>query len=122
MTASRDEGKSLAFVFRPSSVVVCSPEQPCYNPRMFKDDYIVRVIAQATAALATAIGLRKAGRRDEALHLVDQTLQQFWGLNLGMAGQLPIENLLALARWQETLDLGKLVILADVFQTEADIY
>ncbi len=89
---------------------------------MFSEDYIVRIIRQATAAVAAALGFSRAGRQDEALAQLDQTLQQFWGLSLGVAEQLPVDNLLALARWEQSLDFGKLVVLAEVLQAEGEIY
>jgi hypothetical protein len=89
---------------------------------MFRSDYILRIIEQATAALAVALGLRRAGRPDEALAEIDRLLRQEWGLELSFLAQLDVASLLGLVRWEEAPDIGKCVVLADLLQAEGEIH
>ena len=43
---------------------------------MFSEDYILRMIRMATAALAQIIGLKKAGQYQQALQAIDQALEE----------------------------------------------
>jgi len=89
---------------------------------MFRDDHILRMIEQATAAIARIIGLKDARRYPQALAEIDQTLQRFWGLSSDTVGLMSAEALMALARRGERLDIGKLVVLTDLLQAEGDVY
>ena len=60
-----------------------------------------------------------AGLRVDHGHFGDVDLS---GLNLGLVGALPAAELIALARWGEMLDIGKLVGLGDLLQAEGDLY
>lgn len=44
------------------------------------EDYILRMISLATAALLRAIGLRKGGQYEQAEQAIDQALEQLLGL------------------------------------------
>jgi tetratricopeptide (TPR) repeat protein len=89
---------------------------------MFREDYILRLIEQVTAAIGEILGLKRLGRYPEALAEVDRALGRFLGLNLSLVSALPAAELVALTRWGEKLDVGKLVVLADLLQAEGDIY
>lgn len=89
---------------------------------MFRDDYVLRQIAQAAAAVAKLIGLQDAKDYAGALAQLDGAYQEFSGLNLGLVAALPAAELIALARWGEMLDVGKLVVLGDLLQAEADLH
>lgn len=93
-----------------------------YNRAMFRDDYVLRQVAQVTAVLAKLLGLTDAKDYAGALAALDGAYQQFAGLNLGLVGALPAAELIALARWGEMLDIGKLVVLGDLLQAEGDLY
>ncbi len=88
---------------------------------MFRNDYILRVIEQATTALAVVLGLRQAKRHAEALAEIDRLLRQQWGLDLGFLAQIDANSLLGLVRFNDTVDVGKCVVLADILQAEAEI-
>jgi hypothetical protein len=88
---------------------------------MFTEDYLMRIISQAMAALMTAIGLRKAGKYSEAQQALDQAFEQLSGLPAAVFKQLDDANLLAALTVQGQLDIGRLAILADLFREEAEV-
>jgi hypothetical protein len=90
--------------------------------RMFREDYVVRQIAQAAAVLGHVLGLVDKERHGEALAALDGAYQQFAGLNLGLVTALPAAELIELARWGEMLDIGKLVVLGDLLAAEGRVY
>lgn len=89
---------------------------------MFREDYVRRMIEQATAVVTAILGLTKLDRYPEALSEVDRALQRFLGLHLSLVAGLPASELVAMLRWGERLDIGKLVVLAELLQAEGDIY
>jgi hypothetical protein len=89
---------------------------------MFREDYVRRLMEQATAVITTILGLTRLDRYPEALAEVDRAFQRFLGLNLSLVAALPASELAAMARWGERLDIGKLVVLAELLQAEGDIY
>jgi hypothetical protein len=93
-----------------------------YNAAVFREDYIVRLIAQASAALAKILGLKDTGHYADALAEVDAAYQHFVGLNQGLVTALPAAELVELARWGELLDIGKLVVLGDLLQAEGGVH
>jgi hypothetical protein len=89
---------------------------------MFREDYVMRMIEQASAVVTAILGLTKLDRYPEALSEVDHALQGFLGLHLSLVAGLPASELVAMLRWGEHLDIGKLVVLAVLLQAEGDIY
>lgn len=88
---------------------------------MFSEDYIIRVIRQATGVLARVIGLKTAGQYQEALRDIDQALELILGMDAGIIRLLDDENLYKILTKDEALDLDKLGLLADLFKEEGDI-
>jgi tetratricopeptide (TPR) repeat protein len=88
---------------------------------VFRDDYIARIIRQATEALLYAIGLKKKGQYPDALQSIDQALEQLLGLEADLIKQLSDEALLNLLTVQEQLDVERLELVADFFKEEGDI-
>jgi len=88
---------------------------------MFSDDYVLRIIRQATAVFARIIGLKSAKQYQEALQVIDQTLEQIFGLDAEMIRLLDDESLYTLLTKNEVLDLEKLRFVADLFKEEGDI-
>jgi hypothetical protein len=89
---------------------------------MFREDYVRRMIEQATAVVTAILGLTKLDRYPEASAEVDRALQRFLGLHLSLVAALPASELVAMLRWGEHLDIGKVVVLAELLQAEGDIY
>ena len=88
---------------------------------MFSDDYVLRIIRQATAVFARIIGLKSAEQYQEALQVIDQTLEQIFGLDAEMIRLLDDESLYTLLTKNEVLDLEKLGFVADLYKEEGDI-
>jgi tetratricopeptide (TPR) repeat protein len=89
---------------------------------VFEDDYIMRIIRQATQALLYAIGLKKAGQYPDAMQAIDQALEQLLGLEANLARQLSDEALLSLLTTQDQLDVERLELVADFIKEEGDIH
>jgi hypothetical protein len=88
---------------------------------MLSEDYLMRYIRIATAALARLIGLKAAGLDQDALFLLDRTLEQILGLRIDLIRSLDTRNLFKLLADQERLDPAYLAILGDLFAGEADV-
>ena len=88
---------------------------------MFSEDYLIRMIKQATAVFARVIGLKSAGKYQEALQAIDQTLEQLFGMDAETIRLLDDESLYKILMKNEVLDLEKLGFIADLFKEEGDI-
>jgi tetratricopeptide (TPR) repeat protein len=89
---------------------------------MLTEDYIMRMINQALAVLLVALGLKRAGQFNEALQAYDQALESLLGLNAHLAKQLDDNQLLDMLTFQEKLDVGRVLVLAEIFSEEAEVY
>ena len=88
---------------------------------MFTEDYLMRIINQAIAALMTAIGLRKAGKFSEARQAILQAIEQLTTLPANLVEQMEDGSLLNILRTQGLLDAGRLAILGDLYMELAEI-
>ena len=88
---------------------------------MLTEDYIMRMINQAVAALVYIAGLKKAGQYQQAQQTIDQALEQLIGLRADLIHQLDDEAILRALTRQEHLDIERLVLGADLFKEEGDI-
>lgn len=88
---------------------------------MFFEDYIMRMIRLATAAMMQIIGLKKSGQYKQALEAIDQALEEVLGLKADLIRAMDDESLLSALTQQDRLDTDRLLILADLFFEEADI-
>jgi tetratricopeptide (TPR) repeat protein len=89
---------------------------------MLTEDYIMRMISQALAVLMIALGLKKAGQYNEALQTFDQALESLLGLNANLVKQLDDSLLLDMLTFQGKLDVDRLLVLADIYREEAEVY
>lgn len=89
---------------------------------MLSEDYILRMIGLAMAAIMKALGLKKAGKYDEALQAFDQAIEQLLGLNARLAFQLDDAVLLDRLSFQGKLDVERLLVLADIYHEQAGVY
>ena len=89
---------------------------------MLSEDYIMRMINQALAVLMIALGLKRAGQFSEALQAFDQALETLLGLNARLAKQLNDSQLLNMLTFQEKLDVERLLVLAEIYREEAEVY
>ena len=88
---------------------------------MFSEDYIIRMVRQATAVLASIIGLKSTGQYQEALQDIDQALEQLLGMDPKLIRLLDDVSLYKILTKNDVLDLEKLGLLADLFKEEGDI-
>jgi tetratricopeptide (TPR) repeat protein len=88
---------------------------------MFSEDYILRMVRQATAVLASIIGLKSTGQYQEALQDIDQALEQLLGMDPKLIRLLDDVSLYKILTKNDVLDLEKLGLLADLFKEEGDI-
>jgi hypothetical protein len=89
---------------------------------MFSEDYVRRMIDQVGVMVSAILGLVHLGRYPESLEAVDEDLQQMLGLRLSLVDGLPASELVAMLRWGERLDIGKMLVLAELLQAEGDVY
>jgi tetratricopeptide (TPR) repeat protein len=88
---------------------------------MFSEDYILRMIRMATAAMAQILRLKKGGQYPQAIQAIDQTLEEVLGLKADLIRALEDESVLSSLTQHEQLDTDRLLILADLFYEEGDI-
>jgi len=88
---------------------------------MFTEDYLMRIINQALATLMAATGLRKAGKYSEALQAIQQAIEQLTNLPANLFDQLDDDSILGMLVTQGQLDIGRLAILADLYQEQGEI-
>jgi hypothetical protein len=88
---------------------------------VFTEDYLMRIINQAIAALLTAIGLRKAGKVAEAQQAIQQAIEQLTTLPSNLVDQMDDNSVLGMLSAQGKLDVGRLAILADIYQEQGDL-
>jgi len=88
---------------------------------MFTEDYLMRIINQAIAALLAAIGLRKAGKYLEATQAVEQAIEQVTALPTNVVDEMEDASLLTMLTTNGQLDIGRLAVLADLYQEQGEI-
>jgi hypothetical protein len=88
---------------------------------MFTEDYVMRMISQALAVFARVVGLKKAGRHEEAQQALDQALEVLMGLEAGVVKQMDDDSLLDALTAGDHLDADRLAVLAEVFREEAEV-
>ena len=89
---------------------------------MLTEDYIARIIQQAVAALAQAIGLRKSGQNLEALEVIQTALQGLFGIPSSLLHQLEYSSILDTMTREGTIDLDMVSVAADLFREAGLIY
>jgi tetratricopeptide (TPR) repeat protein len=89
--------------------------------QMFTEDYLMRIINLALAALMTAIGLKKAGKYTEARQAIQQAIEQLTTLPANLVDQMDDASILSILNSQGQLDVGRLTILADLYQEQGEI-
>jgi len=88
---------------------------------MFTEDYLMRIINQALAALLSAVGLKKRGRYREARQSIDQAVEWLTSMPAGLVDQMDDEGILSMLTVQERLDVPRLALLADLFWEQGEI-
>ncbi len=88
---------------------------------MLSDDFIIRMIRQATAVLKRIIGLKQAGDYQEALEEIDQTVEQLLGMDKEIIKMMDDESIYRILTKEEQIDLERLGFIADLYKEEGDI-
>ena len=83
---------------------------------MLTEDYITRIIQQAAAALAEALGLRKSGRLEEPLHVVHAGLEGFFGIPARLLFQVDTSSTVDILTSEGELDLSRVYVAASLFR------
>ena len=89
---------------------------------MLTEDYIMRMINMAIAALLQAIGLRKAGEYTQAIVTIDQALEQLTGLRADLLLRLDDRALLNSLSIQGELDQERAILVADLCSEQSEVY
>jgi hypothetical protein len=85
------------------------------------EDYILRMINLAVAALLRAVGLRKEGQFDQAKQAIDQALEQLLGLRADLLLRLDDQALIDRLTLQGELERERAMMVADLYQEQAEI-
>jgi hypothetical protein len=88
---------------------------------MLTEDYLMRIINQALAALLKVAGLKKSGRNQEALQVIDQAFEQLLGLPASLVRAMDECSILTMHTTQGEMDVERLAIIADLSREEGDI-
>lgn len=88
---------------------------------MLTEDYLIRLINQALAILASIVGLKTAGQYLQAQESIDQLLEEIFGLRPDLIKRLDDRNLLDALTIQDMLDTDRLSLAADLFKEQGDI-
>jgi len=89
---------------------------------MLSEDYFMRMINQALAVFMTALGFKRAGQFNQALQTFDQAIEGLLGLDANLVKQLDDSTLLGMLTFQEQLDADRVLVLAEIYREEADVY
>jgi hypothetical protein len=82
----------------------------------------MRMIRLATIAIARAFGLRAAGLFQDALFVLEQMLEQLLGMRIQLVNNLDESSIIAALTSQGELDTDRLLLVADLYKEQADIY
>lgn len=89
---------------------------------MLTEDYIIRMINLGIAALLRILGLKKDGKHEEGLQLIDLTLEQLLGLRASVVKGLDDDRLYYILTRNDEIDTRRLILIADLLKLEGDIY
>jgi hypothetical protein len=85
------------------------------------EDYLIRLISQAVAALQLIAGLRVAQRYKEAGQQVDEALEGQFGLRASLLKELDDERLKEMLTTGGRLELERFLLVADLFRESAEL-
>jgi len=89
---------------------------------MYQEDFILRLIRMATAAIARAMGYKTAGEYRMAIEVLDQMLEDVLGMSAILVHSMEDDSLLDALSTQDGLDTDRLYIVADLLKAQGDIY
>ncbi len=89
---------------------------------MFQKDYVLRLIEQLVKTLAIIFQLKKKEQYQEALSIIDQSFQQWLGLNSKLINSFSHKDLIEMLSLNKVLGVTKCIMLAELLKEEGDIY
>lgn len=85
------------------------------------EDYLMRLISQAVAALQIIAGLKLAQKYREAEQQIDEALEGQLGLRASLLKELDDERLKDMLTTNGTLEMERFLLVADLFRESADL-
>jgi hypothetical protein len=85
------------------------------------EDYLIRLISQAVAALQIIAGLKAAQQYKEAEQQVDEALEGQLGLRASLLKELDDERLKEMLTTGGRLELERFLLVADLFRESAEL-
>ncbi len=89
---------------------------------MLTEDYLMRQIRLFTAAVAKALGLKTMQLHQDAIWVLDQAIEQLFGLPLDVLNRMDDTSLIAAARSQDKNDLSRLRMAAELYGEQGELY
>jgi hypothetical protein len=89
---------------------------------MYEEDYIKRLIKQFSQVLTYILGLVEDQNYPDALLMIENTLQDFLGINPTLVYHLSANDIVNLLSLDGSTDAGRLFILAELLKVEGEIY
>lgn len=89
---------------------------------MVKDDYIMKIIRQATAVFHQVLGLVKSDELDQAEMVIGEAATEYLGMDWEAVEGNSAETLISLLGNNDQAGLGQLVMLADLLKAQGIIY
>ncbi|SDT16114.1 hypothetical protein SAMN05444162_3275 [Paenibacillaceae bacterium GAS479] len=88
---------------------------------MFQRDYFMRMIEQMAQVSGSLLGLRKTGKQEEALQVIEELLDKHFRMNARLLRSLSEEDLIRMMSRSGEPDTAMLHALALLFKEEADL-
>lgn len=88
---------------------------------MIRRDYFLRLVAEMAQVLARVLSLKGRKEYDEALREVDRALRELRDVNADPAGEMSLEQWIALCRKHEQAASGLMVTVADLLKEQGDV-
>jgi hypothetical protein len=89
---------------------------------MLQEDYLIRMIRLAVAALQTIFGLKRSGDYQQAKDLIAVTLVQLTGMDDRLINTLDDTSLLSVLSNRQGPDYDRMLIVADLLKESGDVY
>jgi hypothetical protein len=89
---------------------------------MIRNDYLMRLIEQFTQALAISLGFKRAKDYPKALSVIQNTLQQIFGVDAKFIATIPEEDLLGLLKVNGKIEPDRAVMIAALEKATGEIY
>ena len=89
---------------------------------MLQEDYIIRMIRLAVAALQSIFGLKRSGNYQQAMDLIAVTLTQLTGMDDRLINTLDDASLIGVLSNRQGPDYDRMLIVADLLKESGDVY